>query len=229
LSHRIGILVEGADADVVLWDSHPLQLGATPRQVWIDGIAQLRHTPSLTPSPSAPPVLVGEPKRGLAAMPPVPNWDAERAEAVAFEGLQPLGPKKRVRGTVVLQNVAEVFVRYEEGIKERWSAKPGAQSGTVVLRNGKLACVGDKGWCLQGLDKDKDEEKVEIDLQGGAVGPGLMTFGSPLGIEEITQEPSTGDGFLYQPYSGDTPKILHDTAAVVRAVDALQFGTRNAL
>ena len=41
LSHRIGILREGADADVVLWDSHPLQLGATSRKVWIDGILQV--------------------------------------------------------------------------------------------------------------------------------------------------------------------------------------------
>ena len=41
MSHRIGILREGVDADVVLWDSHPLRLGATPRQVWIDGVIQL--------------------------------------------------------------------------------------------------------------------------------------------------------------------------------------------
>ncbi|KAI0710537.1 hypothetical protein C8Q76DRAFT_858520 [Earliella scabrosa] len=29
------------DADIVLWDSHPLALGATPQQVWIDGVAQI--------------------------------------------------------------------------------------------------------------------------------------------------------------------------------------------
>ena len=43
MAHRIGMLQLGADADVVLWDSHPLQLGATPKQVWIDGIQQLEH------------------------------------------------------------------------------------------------------------------------------------------------------------------------------------------
>ena len=71
-------------ADIVLWDSHPLALGATPQQVWIDGIAQLGHA-SPVPPPSAPPVLVGPPKQGpaFAEAPPVPTWDAERAEAVA--------------------------------------------------------------------------------------------------------------------------------------------------
>ncbi|EIN09191.1 hypothetical protein PUNSTDRAFT_134356 [Punctularia strigosozonata HHB-11173 SS5] len=30
LSHRLGVLREGADADAVLWDAHPLQIGAVP-------------------------------------------------------------------------------------------------------------------------------------------------------------------------------------------------------
>ena len=38
LDHRIGYLRVGYDADVVLWDSHPLALGATPIQVFIDGV-----------------------------------------------------------------------------------------------------------------------------------------------------------------------------------------------
>ena len=39
---------------------------------------------------------------------------------------------------------------------------------------------------------------------------------------------STGDGLIQNPYSEEVPKILADTAGVVRAVDALQFSTRNA-
>ncbi|KAJ7892589.1 hypothetical protein B0H14DRAFT_3427995 [Mycena olivaceomarginata] len=35
--------VTGYDADLVLWDSHPLALGATPIQVFIDGIPQLHN------------------------------------------------------------------------------------------------------------------------------------------------------------------------------------------
>lgn len=228
------MLAEGVDADVVLWDSHPLHLGAIPRQVWIDGIPQLhRVSPSPMPAPSES-IVIGPTKPGSAfkEIPHVPTWDDERREAVEWEGLPPLGPKKLVKGKVVLKNVKDVWIRGEEGVKERWFAKDGKTSGTVVLVNGAIACVGDAGWCLTDageLGGNKDTDQVEIDLAGGSVGPGLMTFGSPLGIEEIAGEASTGDGLLYDAFAGDIPSILNDVGGVVRAVDALQFGTRNAL
>ncbi|KAL4922703.1 hypothetical protein BDW62DRAFT_196710 [Aspergillus aurantiobrunneus] len=37
LDHRIGHVRTGYDADLVVWDSHPSELGATPVQVYIDG------------------------------------------------------------------------------------------------------------------------------------------------------------------------------------------------
>eukprot|EP01130_Rhizamoeba_saxonica_P015965 TRINITY_DN728_c0_g1_i3.p1 TRINITY_DN728_c0_g1~~TRINITY_DN728_c0_g1_i3.p1 ORF type:complete len:851 (-),score=164.34 TRINITY_DN728_c0_g1_i3:1418-3970(-) len=37
LSHRLGIIKEGFDADIVLWDRNPLLLGARPIKVWIEG------------------------------------------------------------------------------------------------------------------------------------------------------------------------------------------------
>ncbi|KAL9616772.1 MAG: hypothetical protein Q9160_008397 [Pyrenula sp. 1 TL-2023] len=54
LGERIGKIKEGFDADVVLWDSDPLSVGAAPRQVWIDGIAQFKDPYLLekaTPTP----------------------------------------------------------------------------------------------------------------------------------------------------------------------------------
>ena len=41
LDHRIGYLRPGYDADVVVWQSHPLSIGAAPAQVYIDGIPQI--------------------------------------------------------------------------------------------------------------------------------------------------------------------------------------------
>lgn len=38
LGHRIGSLKVGYDADVVIWDRSPLELGATPLQVFVDGV-----------------------------------------------------------------------------------------------------------------------------------------------------------------------------------------------
>ena len=40
LGHRIGKIKTGFDADIVVWDSDPLSVGATPVQVWIDGAKQ---------------------------------------------------------------------------------------------------------------------------------------------------------------------------------------------
>ncbi|GAA5993130.1 hypothetical protein JCM10908_001303 [Rhodotorula pacifica] len=41
MSHRVGSVKLKYDADLVMWSDHPLKLGATPQQVWIDGIPQL--------------------------------------------------------------------------------------------------------------------------------------------------------------------------------------------
>lgn len=40
LGQRLGKIKPGFDADVVVWDSDPLSVGAAPVQVWIDGAAQ---------------------------------------------------------------------------------------------------------------------------------------------------------------------------------------------
>ncbi|GIZ39836.1 hypothetical protein CKM354_000320300 [Cercospora kikuchii] len=43
LAERIGKVKAGLDADVVLWDSDPLTVGATPLQVFIDGAPQFKE------------------------------------------------------------------------------------------------------------------------------------------------------------------------------------------
>lgn len=40
LGERIGKVKPGFDADIVVWDSDPLKVGAAPVQVWIDGTPQ---------------------------------------------------------------------------------------------------------------------------------------------------------------------------------------------
>ena len=68
-----------------------------------------------------------------------------------------------------------------------------------------------------------------VELGGGAISPGFMSFGSPLGMEEIAGEPSTGDGRMYNPMESDVPRIVGDVGGVVRAVDGLVFQTRDAM
>ncbi|KAF2207889.1 hypothetical protein CERZMDRAFT_50157 [Cercospora zeae-maydis SCOH1-5] len=60
LAERIGKVKVGLDADVVLWDSDPLAVGATPLQVFIDGVPQFKEPVELE-KPLSPPL---EPSSG---------------------------------------------------------------------------------------------------------------------------------------------------------------------
>ncbi|KAH7029293.1 uncharacterized protein B0I36DRAFT_325429 [Microdochium trichocladiopsis] len=69
LGQRLGKVKPGFDADIVVWDSDPLSVGATPVQVWIDGTPQFEdgfklekpHSDPLGPDAAAP-VTVEESK-----------------------------------------------------------------------------------------------------------------------------------------------------------------------
>ena len=225
LSHRIGILAIGADADIVLWDSHPLRLGATPVKVWIDGILQIPVPSKTDGEENHVDVNKGKGDEWMH-LPEIPNWDKERKVALRWDGLPPL--EGRISSNkVVFTNVKEVWKRSENGDIERaFSSEPfGAHHvkfGTVIVEEGRISCIGMH--C-----SDNGGNATEIDLHGGTISPGLMSYGSPLGLEEIASELSTSDGESYDAFRTNVPKILDDVGGVVRAMDALMFSTRNAL
>jgi len=74
-----------------------------------------------------------------------------------------------------------------------------------------------------------DSNVTLIDLHGGSISPGLVSFGAPLGLQIIDQESSTNDGNVYDPLIKAVPKILGGDGAVARAVDGLQYSSRDAL
>lgn len=51
LGHRVGSLKVGYDADVVIWDRAPLDLGATPLQVFVDGYPLFDEQPIFDAEP----------------------------------------------------------------------------------------------------------------------------------------------------------------------------------
>jgi hypothetical protein len=221
ISHRIGILKEGADADVVIWDSHPLQLAATPVKIWIDGILQI-PVPSKTDEETN--IEVGKGKEGdeWQEVPDVPRWDKERRDTVLWEGLPPLQGKMK-DGRIIFNNVNHLMKKEMDGsIVEVLSNDGSAGIGVVVVDNGRIECVGAS--CLSATGTPN-----MVDLHGGSISPGLMSFGSPLGLEEIAAEPSTNDGEPYNAFIANIPNILDDSGGVLRAMDALMFHTRNAL
>lgn len=200
----------------MVWDSHPLALGATPKQVYIDGIPQLDN-PQVSPKPDT-----------FQVVPRTPNFDKEAKEAVEYDGLPPLAPREA--GDVLFTNVKSVWSQVGDDVVESFSVDAGEALSSVFVSKGKIECVARQGASSVGCVPRGLSDGVDvIDLEGGMVSPGLTTFGSPIGTVEIRLEPSTNDGTVFDPLRQAIPSVLGDDDAVVRAVDGLQFEGRNTL
>ena len=203
-----------------MFDSHPLALGATPKQVYIDGIPQLES-----------PFVVKKSKK-LQEAPKVPNFDKEAKDAIKYEGLPPLlTEKKGLMGDVLFTNVTNVYTPIGSNIShsQLFSAVVDGKvfPPSVLVQKGRITCMGR---CTQEKIMTLAENVTVIDLEGGALSPGLVSFGAPLGLEEIQAERSTNDGTLIDPLTTVIPKILDDgEGGVVKAVDGLAFMGRDTL
>ncbi|KAJ6616478.1 carbohydrate esterase family 9 protein [Mycena sp. CBHHK59/15] len=216
MDHRIGRIIEGFDAGeglfhCLVWDSHPLALGAAPKQVFIDGIAQIEE-PYTSKKPAS-----------AQHAPATPNFDKEAADAIKYEGLPPLEPEMVASDVVVFSNVGSVFIKDAgRGVSEIFASA--SAGGVVVVEKGRIVCSGERRACSAALSHP---EAQYIDLRGGSISPGLVSYGSPLGLTHITGEASTNDGPVFQPLSMNVPNIID--GAVIKAADGLLFGSRDAL
>ena len=149
-------------------------------------------------------------------------------ETLAHDGLPPLEPSPSRARTVVFTNLTSIYLRDGTGVRLTYTApaphSDGIAPGVFVSRNGQIACASPQT-CAEYMDADAEY----VDLQGGSVGPGLVSAGSALGVQEIDQELSTQDGYVFDPLSGGVPEIVGGASALIRAADGLQFGTRDAL
>lgn len=92
LGERIGKVKPGFDADIAVWDSDPLSVGAAPVQVWIDGTAQFDDPVELE-KPASSPIA---PDESLGVIPEEPV----KVKNVVFTGVsQVLLPGREATGT----------------------------------------------------------------------------------------------------------------------------------
>ena len=202
--------------DIVIWDSHPLALGATPQQVYIDGIAQLDK-----------PQVLSKPSK-LQTLPKTPNWDKEAEESVRWDGVPPLIGKHgaTIGKTTRIIGVKSVWRYGVKGHIEPLFDDSEGEGRSVLFQDGLLVCVSDR---TSNSSCGRPEDEV-VDLKGGSLAPGLTSYGSQLGLVEISLEPSTNDGVVLDPLvDGNLPSILGKDNAIIRAVDGLQFQGRNTL
>ncbi|KAI8806713.1 hypothetical protein BJ742DRAFT_815968 [Cladochytrium replicatum] len=158
---RIGRILRGYDADVVVWDRHPLELGAHPLRVFVDG-----HTtfslPLTLPKPEKAPATVEE----MTAI-----STADVSGGVCKQG--------DVNSKVAYSKVAIV------GIGRLIADKANdLVDAELVIKDGIVECFGRRGAC-------NTQKATVYDLNGGWIIPGAVVGGSFLGLEELAAESST--------------------------------------
>lgn len=78
------------------------------------------------------------------------------------------------------------------------------------------------------MHRPRDVVLIKLKFAGGSISPGLVSFGSPLGLEHIAAEDSTNDGIVHDPLIRVVPKVFGPDV-IAHAVDGLQFASRDAL
>ncbi|KAH7136829.1 hypothetical protein B0J13DRAFT_449046 [Dactylonectria estremocensis] len=172
--HRIGYARPGYDADLVVWDAHPLQVGATPSQIFIDG------RPILD-------VAAGDLEAKTEKLIPVGAQDVPEIRPTVAQEVkgQICTTAQRPRSKVAFSGIEKVLINSESVSTES------VEDYVVVVESGRIACLGQKAKCLS----DETLEDVQhITLKHGHITPGLIAFGNKLGIQSIPSESSTGDG-----------------------------------
>ncbi|RKP22565.1 hypothetical protein SYNPS1DRAFT_31826 [Syncephalis pseudoplumigaleata] len=211
LGHRIGRLLLGYDADVVVWDAHPLALGARPLQVFIDGAPQLKlerdlsNTPKPFTSARHPPAKAAEPIRPLAR--------TDRHTMTFTNTSSACSARSR---TFIVRNIGKLFASPDLILDaEKLKGNDEYKEIAVVVVDGVVRCVGLD--CDDAIAMNRGDV---YDLHGGTLIPGLISTGSALGLNEVEQDATTGDGVLRS-------ALITDTNRIPLAEDGLAFGGKH--
>ncbi|KAI9317393.1 hypothetical protein BX666DRAFT_1856754 [Dichotomocladium elegans] len=217
LSHRIGSLEPGKDADIVIWNRHPLRLGARPKHVIIDGAEmdfQASWTKSVEEEESRlekPNMDVTTPENNIEK--DTPSWLPPRPTTTMR--LEDHGLNNPVvlseactpeTDSFVLRNISRLYMGPGQTLTGFLS---------IVIENGTILCAGDK------CDRDHVNWPVGspvFEMGGSTVIPGIVSSGAPIGLAEIMSEDSTMDGYAKNDIAD--PDLAKK---VVRAVDGLKL------
>lgn len=159
--------------------------------------------------------------------PKTPDFRQEAKEAIEYEGLPPLWQKESTAQTILFTNLTNAWVRKGHKVHSIFndlvSTADRTERGVIGVKGGNIICI-----TAEECERLNSIVDRTVDLEGGAIQPGLVTYGSSLGLQEIAMEKSTVDGPVFDPLTHSIPKILGEEA-IIRAVDGLQYQTRNAL
>ena len=185
LDFRIGYARKGYDADVVVWDAHPLSVVANPLQVYVDGVPQL--------APEKVKESMGAAFTENKAAPP-PREPTMRVQ-VGMEAREALCTNSQESANMVVTGISKaVLKRYpqlQSGINAAGDGKL-----TLVIDDGEVACLSDQGSCQAAATNVLTKKQVTtLNMTDGYLVPGLVALTFGLGLAEIPTEPLTADGF----------------------------------
>ncbi|CAG8630950.1 1203_t:CDS:2, partial [Paraglomus brasilianum] len=159
IDHRVGRIDVGYDADVLVWNRHPLALGAYPLEVYIDGIPQFNTSSS---------VLSGPTDEAYT------SYNTTRHSSVDTE--------ERIVSSVIIKNIGKIFVA-EESIME--STPTG--SLTITVSEGRIMCIGPDCTITNTIGYDVVDLKGGYVLPG-IIAAGSNLGLSEIEQEQITQD-----------------------------------------
>ncbi|OHE93789.1 hypothetical protein CORC01_10915 [Colletotrichum orchidophilum] len=200
LGYRVGYARPGYDADLVVWDAHPLSIGATPLQVYIDGNPQLQHH------------IVQESMgktfneaSAEEALPVKPNMrtelQSEKREAFCSK-------TNKAKANFVINGITSTFLENHPQVPTVFRDVSG-ENFTLVINSGTVACLSTPENCSSAVAKVSSQSDVTtLDLSNGHVLPGLTALTASLGVVEIATEDSTGDGYADPKKNGNDPENL---------------------
>ena len=201
MDHRIGYLRVGYDADVVIWDSHPLAVGGTPIQVFIDGLP-----------------LFDEETAGRKLSKKVENQNVPSQRE--FDDMEALSgyakPLDLAKQNFVATGIKKAYIRGKNGLKTLSAV---SEPLTMVVRDGEMVCLSSS--CPQETEIAISLGSQIRHLRNGYILPGLTIPSPSLGLAEILSETSTYDGLV--------PDSLEptDSKNVLYAKDGLMFGGKH--
>ncbi|EHK48366.1 carbohydrate esterase family 9 protein [Trichoderma atroviride IMI 206040] len=203
LDFRVGYCRPGFDADIVVWDSHPLSIGATPLQVFIDGRAQLDESQvkesmdtSFTAARAEDSNVSFEPQMRYE----VSDAQREQTCSQAYEAGQ----------SFVIDGIQKAFVdNYPELAAS--AAQADNEPLKLVVEDGEISCFGAAASCTEAENKFKTNgnKVLHLSLQNGHVLPGLTAVTRALGMTEIATDESTGDGQASSQKIGDPESLVY--------------------
>jgi len=178
IDHRVGSLEAGKDADVVIWNHHPLSSYAIADRVYIDGqkyYDRLDDQRRLTELAKEKETLIAA-ERGERRNPSTTDGDGNgHANDVArpFQGRDG-GPERPALQTRIATPAKGLVAITNTKIFP--IAKPAIDRGTIVIRDGIIESVGANATVPAGAQV--------IDAAGAEVYPGFINARSTLGLAD---------------------------------------------